>query len=82
MDGNVLVVVLTGMGQDGLAGIKTLKKAGKTFCITQNEQSCVVYGMSAAIEEANLSDLSVSLEDMAKNITRIIFQNKTAKKLV
>lgn len=38
-------VILTGMGSDGAKGITQIKKAGG-FTIGQDEESCLVYGMS------------------------------------
>ncbi len=63
----IMAAVLTGMGSDGLNGMRTLKRKG-CLCFTQNEESCVVYGMPRAIDEAGLSDKSLSLEDIAKEI--------------
>ena len=37
-------VILTGMGQDGAAGLAAMRKAG-AMTIGQNEATCVVYGM-------------------------------------
>lgn len=42
--GDVVGVILTGMGRDGAEGMYNMKKAG-AFNIGQDEQSCVVYGM-------------------------------------
>ena len=45
----IVCVVLTGMGADGTKGIEALKKSGKnTYVISQDEMSCVVYGMLEA----------------------------------
>ena len=41
---NCTGVILTGMGDDGAAGMKELHDAG-AHTIAQNEESCVVYGM-------------------------------------
>jgi two-component system, chemotaxis family, protein-glutamate methylesterase/glutaminase len=44
-------VILTGMGNDGAAGMKLMKLQGATT-IAQNKETCVVFGMPAkAIEE-------------------------------
>jgi len=41
---NAVGVILTGMGNDGAAGLLTMNKAG-AWTIAQNEASCVVFGM-------------------------------------
>lgn len=41
---NAVGVILTGMGNDGAAGMLELHKAG-AYTIAQNEASCVVFGM-------------------------------------
>ncbi|NLL13544.1 MAG: chemotaxis response regulator protein-glutamate methylesterase [Fibrobacter sp.] len=66
-DLGVLAVILTGMGCDGLNGVRILKEK-KCFCITQSEPSCVVYGMPKSVDEANLSDRSVHLESITSEI--------------
>jgi two-component system chemotaxis response regulator CheB len=65
--GAVLGVVLTGMGDDGLAGARAITGAGGRV-VTESEASCVVYGMPRCIAEAGLSAAQASLEDMAKLI--------------
>lgn len=44
---NILGIILTGMGDDGAAGLLEMKNAG---CITvgQNRETCIVYGMPKA----------------------------------
>ena len=49
------IVILTGMGSDGLAGCRYAHKHN-AFIISQNEDSCVVYGMPKAINDEKLSD--------------------------
>jgi len=66
-----LVVVLTGMGHDGSAGIKRLKESGNCYCITQSEQSSVAYGMPGAIYGAGHSDETVDLEMIGFRIGQI-----------
>ncbi len=53
--GRILAVVLTGMGEDGKNGVAKMKESG-CVCITQSAETCVVYGMPRAVDEAGLSD--------------------------
>jgi two-component system chemotaxis response regulator CheB len=59
-----LGVILTGMGSDGCAGIKTLKGNGG-YVLAQNEASCVVYGMPKAVVDAGLADQILDINDMS-----------------
>jgi len=68
---NALALVMTGMGDDGCKGIRVMKRQG-TYCLTQDAESCVVYGMPRVIDEAGLSDETVALDRIAERITRII----------
>ena len=64
-------VVLTGMGADGTKGITSLKASGKkTYVISQDEETCVVYGMPRSIYEAGQSDEVQPLEKIAESITK------------
>lgn len=65
--GRVLGVVLTGMGADGREGCRLLKQSGSTV-YTQNEKSCVVYGMPMAVDKAGYSDGSFDIEHIAEQI--------------
>lgn len=69
--GNILAVVMTGMGNDGLKGVKAMKLVS-CHCLTQSEDTCVVYGMPRAVDEESLSDEKVPLEKLAECITNII----------
>jgi two-component system chemotaxis response regulator CheB len=59
-----LGVVLTGMGDDGLAGSRAICEAGGQV-LTETEESCVVYGMPRVVKEAGLSSAEEPLERMA-----------------
>jgi len=63
-----LAVVLTGMGNDGLDGARAITEAGG-LVLTQNEDSCVVYGMPRVIKEAGLSVADVPLAQMVAEIS-------------
>ena len=66
-NGNVLVVIMTGMGSDGMKGIKALKEKGG-YCLSQTKDTCAVYGMPRSVDEAGLSDEKIPLENMAERI--------------
>lgn len=67
--GDVLGVILTGMGSDGREGSRMLKTKGATIW-NQDEQSCVVYGMPQAVAVAGISEAAISLDDMAPAIIK------------
>ncbi|MFK3863485.1 protein-glutamate methylesterase/protein-glutamine glutaminase [Pseudoalteromonas rhizosphaerae] len=69
--GDVLAVVLTGMGADGRDGARMLKQAGATIW-AQDEKTSVVYGMPQAVANAGLSSASIALEDVANRLVREI----------
>ncbi len=62
-----LAVILTGMGHDGLQGVKRIK-AGGGRSIVQDKDSCTIYGMPKAIVEAGLADRIVPLTEIAYEI--------------
>ncbi len=62
-----LGVVLTGMGDDGLAGAKEIAAAGGRLII-EAASSCVVYGMPRCVYEAGLGAISVPLDGIAKEL--------------
>lgn len=63
----VLSMILTGMGADGREGCRMLKAAGATIW-SQDEQSCVVYGMPQAVDKAGLSSESLPIERVAERM--------------
>lgn len=68
---NILIVILTGMGNDGMQGVMELKKKCNCYCITQSESTCVVYGMPRCTYEAGLSDEVVDLKNIALRIQQV-----------
>ncbi len=59
-----LGVILTGMGSDGMEGVRVLKEKGGR-ALAQSDATCVVYGMPKAIVDAGLADEIVDIDDMA-----------------
>ena len=69
-NGPLLGVIMTGMGKDGLEGLKRLKGKGG-YVIAQNEESCVVYGMPRAAVDEGIADAILPLEGVAEGLTRV-----------
>lgn len=65
----VLSVVLTGIGDDGAAGSLNLAKKGST-CISENEESSIVYGMPKATSELNPSAKRLGIDEICQEIGR------------
>lgn len=68
---NTLAIILTGMGADGREGARMLKTQGSEVW-AQDEESCVVYGMPAAIVDAGLADKILSINDFSQAIVKRI----------
>jgi two-component system chemotaxis response regulator CheB len=68
---NILAVVLTGMGADGADGAEGIKRAGGKV-ITEDEKSCVVYGMPKVVVQRGLSDSVVTLEKISSEIVQML----------
>ncbi len=67
---NVIGVIMTGMGSDGSDGISNLKKSNNGFIISQDEKSCVVYGMPRAAVQTGVVDIVVPLNKIANEIVK------------
>jgi two-component system chemotaxis response regulator CheB len=62
---------MTGMGADGKQGAAWIKSQGG-MVFTEDEETCVVYGMPRAVVEAGLSDRSEPLGRMAGAILEVV----------
>ncbi len=63
----VLGVLLTGMGADGVLGLRAIREAGGRT-LAESEETCAIYGMPKAAVEAGVVDRSVRLDLMADEI--------------
>jgi len=69
--GDVLTVIMTGMGKDGLPGARRIKENGG-MVLAQDEASSVVYGMPRVVVEEGLADAVVPLEELADAIGKAV----------
>lgn len=67
-----LAVILTGMGEDGAAGLRLLKQGGSTV-IAQDEASSVVFGMPKAAIECGVVDMVLPLSAIAERIANLVY---------
>lgn len=69
--GNVVAVILTGMGADGTKGLAPLKRAGAPV-IVQDEATSVVWGMPGSAAAAGLADQVLALEAIPDAVARAV----------
>lgn len=62
-------VVLTGMGRDGVDGLKAVKGAGG-LVLAQDEASSVVYGMPQEAVRAGVVDIQLPVAELAAELVR------------
>jgi two-component system chemotaxis response regulator CheB len=74
--GRSVAAILTGMGNDGTAGLKLLKRSG-CISIAQDEASCVVFGMPKEAIAAGVVDTVVPLDQVAGAILRSLREVRT-----
>lgn len=66
-----LGVILTGMGSDGVQGLRAIRDAGGP-AIAESEETCVIFGMPKAALEAGVVDKSVPLHRIADEILHAV----------
>jgi len=64
---NALGIIMTGMGDDGAAGLLEMRKAGART-VAQDEESCVVYGMPKEAVKRGGVEKSVPLKAIDREI--------------
>ncbi len=76
---NVLGVVMTGMGQDGMLGCRRICDAGGQV-IVQDESSSVVWGMPGAVAKAGLADGVFPLDRIGDEIVRRVWNGRAGNR--
>ncbi|MCI6584904.1 MAG: chemotaxis response regulator protein-glutamate methylesterase [Mobiluncus porci] len=77
--GEMLAVVLTGMGQDGKEGCKKVLEAGGRTLV-QDENTSVVWGMPGAVATAGFADQILPLDQIANEISRHVVTHSAQEK--
>lgn len=68
---SVLALILTGMGQDGVDGLRVVRQEGGRI-IGQDEDSSVVFGMPGAAASAGLVDMTLPLSAIAPRLVEMV----------
>ncbi len=69
LGGEVIAVVMTGMGSDGTEGLKKLKPKN-AFVIAQDKETSAIYGMPRVAFESGLVDKVVPLQKIPEEIIK------------
>lgn len=66
---NSVAIIMTGMGDDGVEGLKRIKEKGG-ITIAQDEKTSVVYGMPKLAVERGYADMVLSLDEIKENLIK------------
>jgi|SRR5271154_1275214 len=75
---NVLGVVMTGMGSDGVIGAQRIRERGGEVII-QDEASSVVWGMPGLVQASGQADAVYPLDQLGQEITRRVLQSRAPR---
>jgi two-component system chemotaxis response regulator CheB len=65
-----IALILTGMGQDGLDGVRELRQAGGQV-LAQDEASSIVFGMPGVVIAEGLADAVLPLDNIAAHLKEL-----------
>jgi two-component system chemotaxis response regulator CheB len=68
-------ILLTGMGEDGASGLRTIRQHGGVT-IGQDEATSVVYGMPKAAAELDACSTILPLEQIAAYLVRVVMRSR------
>ena len=66
-----LAVILTGMGSDGVEGLRAVRAAGGRI-LAQDEKSSIIFGMPGSAIEAGLADQVLPLDKIANRLVELV----------
>ncbi|MCX7970858.1 MAG: chemotaxis-specific protein-glutamate methyltransferase CheB [Negativicutes bacterium] len=68
----VIALILTGMGQDGTAGLRRIKQQCVCYAIAQDEETSVIFGMPRSAAEAGLINEMLPLGCIGPRLAEIV----------
>ncbi len=71
---NVLAIVLTGIGKDGVSGVRALKENTNCLCLCEAESTCTIFGMSKNTIKEGLSDIVLPIHDIGEILKAILIR--------
>lgn len=77
-DSGAVGVILTGMGNDGVAGMRRIKDAGGAT-IAQDEQTSVVFGMPKVAIDSGCIDRVIAIQDISTAIVEALAMKPVGK---
>jgi len=69
--GETVAAILTGMGDDGLHGLRSLKRAN-AYVLAQDEETSVVFGMPGAAVKAGVVDMVLPIGAIAQKLNELV----------
>lgn len=72
--GNVLGIIMTGMGHDGFEGLKKIEKAGG-YIVAQDPDTCVVAGMTNTVIDGKIANDVRTVQGISRKICNIFGLN-------
>jgi two-component system chemotaxis response regulator CheB len=65
-------VIMTGMGSDGVNGLRLIKKLPKSYIIAQDEATSTVFGMPGAAVKAGLADAVLPVNEISSHLLKVL----------
>lgn len=65
-------VIMTGMGSDGVNGLRLIRKLPRTYIIAQDEATSTVFGMPGSAVKAGVVDVVLPLNEISSHLLKVL----------